>query len=185
MTNKEDHTGGGALMDARSAFQLYEKWRYRFPQARLIGDSTQITYAGNLLNDPPAPGRWFNSATGYGTLGYGLPAAIGAALATPDLPAICLIGDGGMQFTLPELGALRDCQADVACVIWNNHGYKEIENFMKEGDVDPIGVTPTPPDFQLIAQSYGLPAQRVSDFDGILTALTELPRPCLIEFMDE
>ena len=57
------------------------------------------------IYDHDRPGGWFNAATGFGTLGYGPPAAIGAALAVPDATVVCLSGDGGFQFSLPELAA--------------------------------------------------------------------------------
>ena len=53
----------------------------------IAGDSTQPVYGGNLAYEPAGPRSWFNSSTGYGTLGYGLPAAFGAKLARPDAPS--------------------------------------------------------------------------------------------------
>ena len=82
-----------------------------------------------------------------GALGYGPPAAIGAALAAPDAPVVCLTGDGGFQFTLPELGAALDAGAPVIFVVWNNRGYREIETSMLDAGVEPVGVSPAPPDF--------------------------------------
>ena len=77
------------------------------PGAIIVGDSTQPIYAGNLYYDHDRPGGWFNAATGFGALGYGIPAAIGAALAAPDTPVICIAGDGGAQFSLPFSVAMR------------------------------------------------------------------------------
>ena len=78
------------------------------PEAIMVGDSAQPIYAGNLYYDHDRPGGWFNAATGFGALGYGIPAAIGAALAEPDAPVICITGDGGAQFSLPELMVAKD-----------------------------------------------------------------------------
>jgi acetolactate synthase I/II/III large subunit len=74
------------------------------PGARIVGDSTQPVYAGNLWFDAARPGGWFNAATGFGALGYGPGAAIGAALGAPGVPVICLTGDGGLGFTAAESG---------------------------------------------------------------------------------
>ena len=101
------------------------------PGSIIVGDSTQPVYAANLYYDHDRPGGWFNAATGFGALGYGPPAAIGAALAAPDAPVVCLTGDGGFQFTLPELGAAVDAGAPVIFVVWNNRGYREIETSMR------------------------------------------------------
>ena len=69
----------------------------------LAGDSTQAAYYGAVHFLPMGPHRRFVYPTGYATLGYALPAAIGAKLAAPDRPVIALIGDGGLMFTVAEL----------------------------------------------------------------------------------
>ncbi|OCW57158.1 5-guanidino-2-oxopentanoate decarboxylase [Hoeflea olei] len=154
------------------------------PAATLVGDSTQLVYAANMYVDAPRPASWFNSATGFGTLGYAAPAAIGAALGHPGQPAVALLGDGGLQFTLAELGSARDCEADAAFVVWNNTGYMEIENAMVSAQITPVGVTPSAPDFTAIAKAYGLPARKVDSREGLKAALADLERPCLIEYTD-
>lgn len=163
---------------------LQEIWR-ALPDATLVGDSTQLVYAGNMYVAAPRPASWFNSATGFGTLGYAAPAAIGAALGDPARPVVSLLGDGGFQYTLAELGSARDCDAEVAFLVWNNSGYMEIETSMISAEITPIGVTPCAPDFSAVAAAYGLPSRRVTTREAIITALQELPRPCLIEFVDD
>jgi len=154
----------------------------QIPDAIIVGDSTQAIYAGNLLLNAPKTRSWFNSSGGFGTLGYAVPAAIGASLAGPDTPVICLTGDGGFQFTLAELGTALDTNANVAFVVWNNEGYREIETSMIAADVSPVGVTPSPPDLLKLAAAYGLEAIRITDVDDLNDALIKLPRPCLIEY---
>jgi acetolactate synthase-1/2/3 large subunit len=129
--------------------------RAALPAAALVGDSTQPVYAGNMGFAAAQPGSWFNSATGYGTLGYALPASTGAGLAAPDRPMVCLVGDGGIQFTLGELAVPRDVDAWTAIIIWNNHGYGEIKSSMVAVGIDPVGVDVQPPDFALLARAYG------------------------------
>ncbi|GAB5463962.1 5-guanidino-2-oxopentanoate decarboxylase [Hoeflea alexandrii] len=154
------------------------------PDATLVGDSTQLVYAGNMFVDAPRETAWFNSATGFGTLGYAAPAAIGAALGHPGRPVVALLGDGGFQFTLSELGSARDCGADVAFLVWNNAGYREIETSMTGSSITPIGVTPSAPDFSMVAAAYGLTARQVRSRDELIAALKQMPRPCLIEYLD-
>ncbi|MEM7045336.1 MAG: 5-guanidino-2-oxopentanoate decarboxylase [Pseudomonadota bacterium] len=161
--------------------QLHAIWR-AVPEAIIVGDSTQAVYAGNLYTDAPSPHSWFNSSTGFGTLGYAAPAAIGAALGHPDRPVICLIGDGGLQFTLAELGSAAECGASVTFLVWNNEGYREIENFMVDASFKPIGVKPSTPDFAKIAEAYGLPAVHLSDPARLVEAIVVTPRPGLIEY---
>lgn len=62
---------------------LLDTLRDSLPAPILVGDSTQPVYQGALGYRAPAPASWFNAGTGYGTLGYALPAAIGAKLACP------------------------------------------------------------------------------------------------------
>ena len=162
---------------------LQEIWQ-ALPEATLVGDSTQLVYAGNMYVAAPRPASWFNSATGFGTLGYAAPGAIGAALGHPARPVVALLGDGGFQFTLAELGSARDCDADVAFLVWNNSGYMEIETSMEASHITPIGVTPSAPDFSAVAAAYGLPSRRVESRETLISALKDLPRPCLIEFVN-
>ncbi|MCG7493051.1 5-guanidino-2-oxopentanoate decarboxylase [Thalassobius sp. Cn5-15] len=155
------------------------------PACTIVGDSTQIVYSGNLLLPPEAlPAGWFNSATGYGTLGYGPPAAVGAALARPNTPVVCLVGDGGLQFSIAELASATDADVPVIFLLWNNSGYREIETYMKNAAINPIGVTPSCPDLMHIATAYGLTGLRARDLPSLKAALTEAAlsdRPSLIE----
>jgi acetolactate synthase-1/2/3 large subunit len=84
---------------------------------------------------------------------------------------ICLTGDGGFQFTLPELGAALDAETPVIFVVWNNRGYREIETSMRDVGVEPVGVSPAPPDFCKLAEAYGIAAERLSGSDGLREAL--------------
>ncbi len=157
----------------RAQVQILNEMRNAVPGALMIGDSTQPIYAGNLYYDHDRPGGWFNAATGYGALGYGIPAAIGAAIAAPDAHVLCIAGDGGAQFSLPEIMAAVDENLRITFVLWNNHGYSEIETSMEAVDVKVIGCDPTPPEFSAAAASFGIPYTRVPpDPSAIATALT-------------
>lgn len=154
------------------------------PDALVVGDSTQAVYAGNLYLDLARPRAWFNAATGFGALGYGPPAAIGAALGVPDRPVVCLTGDGGFQFSLAEIGSAVDAGTRVIFLVWNNDGYQEIETYMVSNGITPEGVKPSPPDFLAMAGAYGVPALRLSDVSELgaaLTAAKERNGPSLIE----
>ena len=155
------------------------------PGAIMVGDSAQPIYAGNLYYDHDRPGGWFNAATGFGALGYGIPAAIGAALAAPDTPVICIAGDGGAQFSLPELMCAVQEKLPICFLIWNNHGYQEIATSMVDAGVSVVGCDPTPPDFAAVAQSCGLPFWRCDTRPGgvaeALQAAMVAGGPSLIE----
>ncbi|WP_417329973.1 5-guanidino-2-oxopentanoate decarboxylase [Halomonas cupida] len=124
------------------------------PEAIIVGDSTGPVYAGNMIARRPAPRRWFNAATGFGTLGYALPAALGASIAQPQLPVLAMVGDGGLQFVLGELGTARDLACPLALLIWNNDGYDEIRRYMSADGVAHVGVNLKAPDFAALAESF-------------------------------
>lgn len=173
--------------DYQHAISLIKVIDKALPGTIMVGDSTQLIYAGNLYCEPARPGAWFNSATGYGALGYGPPAAIGAALAAPDRPIIAIVGDGGLQFSLAELGSAVDEGAQVIFLIWNNNGYQEIETHMQSVGVAPIGVRPSAPDFVAIAKAYGMEAKRLESLDELADALgwaRQNAGPSLIEIIE-
>ena len=157
----------------RCQFLFLQTIRDALPTAIMVGDSTQPVYAGTLGFAAASPGSWFNSATGFGTLGYALPASTGAGLAAPDRPIVCLVGDGGIQFSLGELAVLRDVNAWSAVVIWNNHGYGEIKTSMLSAGMTPVGVDVRPPDFAHLARAYGYGHGHIDNIESLQRALQE------------
>lgn len=135
-----------------------------------VGDSTQPVYSGNLGFEALATRRWFNSSTGFGTLGYGLPAAIGAMIGS-KLPVISLIGDGGIQFTIAELICAAELELPLIVLLWNNQGYGEIRRYMEEGGLPLIGVNIKTPSFEPLATGFGAGYRRITDKQQLLDAL--------------
>lgn len=162
---------------------LYGVLREALPEAILVGDSTAPVYAGNHLVAQPAPRRYFNASTGYGTLGYGLPAALGAQLGRPDLPVVALVGDGGIMFTLSELATAVEERLPVVILLWHNAGYEEIRRFMDAEGVTRLGVDIQAPDFLTVAGGFGCLATRVETPGDLALALQRRPLdgPLLIE----
>ncbi|NRB18768.1 MAG: 5-guanidino-2-oxopentanoate decarboxylase [Rhodobacteraceae bacterium] len=165
--------------------RILNAMRDTVPGAIMVGDSTQPIYAGNMYYDPDRSHGWFNAATGYGALGYGIPAAIGASIAEPGTRVICIVGDGGAQFSLPEIMAAVDENLPITFVIWNNHGYNEISTSMQDAGVTVVGCDPTPPDFAATAKSFTIPHQHcAADPQAVAEALAtsaRLPGPSMIE----
>lgn len=141
------------------------------PETVFVGDSTQIVYSGNFLFESYKPRKWFNSATGYGTLGYGLPAAMGAKVANKEQPVVSLMGDGGIQFSLTELAAAVEAQLGIVIILWNNFGYQEIKRGMLNAGISAIGVDIYTPDFISIAKGYGCYAIELLDLDNLQAEL--------------
>ncbi|MEV0388487.1 5-guanidino-2-oxopentanoate decarboxylase [Nonomuraea sp. NPDC050643] len=137
----------------------------------LAGDSTMACYYGALANLPAyAPGR-FLYPTGYGTLGYGLPAAIGAAVGRPGRPVAALLGDGGVMFTVAELATAVHLGLALPVVVVDNGGYGEIRAEMAARR-DPVHAVELPsPDFALLARSLGAHGVRADDRATLREAL--------------
>ena len=155
----------------RLQVSMLEAIRDTLPGALIVGDSNQPVYAGCMAFAAERPTSFFNSATGYGTLGYGLPAAIGAKLACPGRPVISLMGDGGLQFSLPEMGSATEAGVPVILILWNNRGYGEIEKAMVSNKVEPIGVRIFTPDFSKLAAVYEWDYAQASDLDALRVLL--------------
>ena len=155
------------------------------PDLILVGDSTKAVYRAGLTYRTPRPRSFFSASTGFGTLGYALPAAIGAKIAHPGRPVIALAGDGGAQFTLPELISAREAEAGIVMLVWNNQGYREIRDYMVSQEIKPIAVDPIPPDFVKSAEAMGVPGKRVTSLDELAIALrvhgSSAKTPLLIE----
>lgn len=131
------------------------------PDTLFVGDSTQLVYAANMYFAPGNAGRWFNSSVGFGTLGYALPAAIGAAIADTR-PVLAIIGDGGIQYSLGELACLKESGRPVIVLIWNNSGFGEIKSFMLDNGIEPQGVDLMSPDFESIGHAFGLASKKLN-----------------------
>jgi acetolactate synthase I/II/III large subunit len=140
---------------------MVEAIRTTVPGAIIVGDSTQPVYAANLYYDHDRPGGWFNAATGFGALGYAPGAAVGAALAAPDAPVICLIGDGGLQFSPGELRTARDEGLNITYIVWNNAGFREIAEAMQGAGTKVIGCAPSPLRMDNFAAACDLPFQGI------------------------
>ncbi|MCP4790170.1 MAG: 5-guanidino-2-oxopentanoate decarboxylase [Gammaproteobacteria bacterium] len=158
------------------------------PGAIIVGDSTQPVYAGNTYFEATGPCAWFNSATGFGTLGYAVPGAVGAALGQKykggHKPIVAITGDGGLQFCLAELATAQDVGLPVIFIVWNNQGFGEIESSMLAVGITPVGVSPKPPELQALAQAYALPyvyVDNIASFGMALEQYAQISSPIIIE----
>ena len=141
---------------------IVEALRDAIPGSIIVGDSTQPVYAANLYYDHDRSGGWFNAATGYGALGFAPGAAVGAALGAPGTPVICLIGDGGLQFSPGELRTAVDEGLPITFVVWNNAGFREIAEAMSSVGAKVIGCTPSPLRMEPFAAACDLPFTSVA-----------------------
>ncbi len=102
--------------------------------------------------------RQLVTSGGLGTMGFGIPAAIGAKIANPDKEVILFVGDGGFQMTNQELAILNIYKVPIKVVMLNNHSLGMVRQWQEsfyEGRTSE-SVFDTLPDFQLMAQAYGI-----------------------------
>lgn len=133
-----------------------------------------------------SPRHWASSA-GLGTMGYGLPAAIGIQIAYPNKPVICITGDASFQMNIQELGTIAQYNLPIKIVIINNkwqgmvrqwqqsfYGERYAHSDMSEGA----------PNFSQLASSYDIPSLRIDNifsFYQNIEAILQVPTPMLID----
>ena len=153
------------------------------PDAVIAGDNAMVCYHGAVGGLPVAAPRSFLFPTGFGTLGFAVPAAVGAALGAPERPAAALSGDGGLMFSVAELASAAALGLPLPVVVFVNAGYGEIRNEMQDAGQPPVGVDLPVPDLPALARALGCRGTAVEDPDGLTAAVTEAleaPVPTLI-----
>ncbi len=169
---------------ARQLRPVIETLRMALPRDTLVAsDMTLIAYQANEQFPVYQPRSWLHPV-GFGTLGYALPAAVGAKLGVPDRPVAALLGDYGIQFTLPELGVAVEQKLPMPILLWNNNRLGAIEADMVRKEIQPTAVTIRNPDFQLLAKAWGCGAEQPATLDALSQAIglaLEADRPTVIE----
>ena len=154
--------------------------------AVVFSDMTQIAYLGNYAFAADRPGTWFHPS-GYGTLGYALPAALGAKMAAPERAVVALAGDFGLQFTLHELMSAVEADVSLPIVVWNNEALGQIRDDMIAADIEPIAVAARNPNFLALAGACGAYGVQVANAAALAEAVrAALSRrgPTLIEALE-
>jgi thiamine pyrophosphate-dependent acetolactate synthase large subunit-like protein len=153
--------------------------------AALTGDSSQVTYFGSVhFFDMPAPRR-FCYSPGFATLGYGLPAGVGAAIARPGTPVAVLLGDGALMFSVQELMTLVEQRLSVPVIVVDNGGYQEIRDQETARCIPPIGVELRTPDLAALAVAMGARGVRTTstaDLTDLVSGALGADGPTLIHF---
>ncbi len=112
---------------------------------------------------------------GLGTMGYGMPAAIGATFAAPDRTVCCFMGDGGFQMCIEELGTIMEQKAPVKMILMNNHYLGNVRQWQDMFWLRRKSFTKMMnPNYELIAQGYGIPYQAVVDRQDLQAAVAKM-----------
>jgi len=177
----------GSPMSAKHE-RVLEVMKRVLPDDTIIAsDMTQIAYTANVSYDMARVRSWLHPL-GYGTLGYALPAAIGAKLGQPGKPAVAVAGDHGFLYTAQDLITAVEEKLPLVVVLWHNHALGAIRDGMIERGVQQIAVTPIVPDFLMLARAYGakaVTATSLADFETQLAAAIKDPAVTLIEVREQ
>ena len=139
----------------------------------VVGDSCQPTYHASWSIEPNEPRSYFHSVTGFGTLGYALPASIGAKIANPNKRVVSLIGDGGLLYTLSEMHTAVRYALALPIVVWNNNGYDEIEKATRAHAGSFRCPSMHALDYQMIAQGFKVAFSAPTDLTSLQTSLSQ------------
>jgi len=165
---------------------LIDMYRRANNEAIVVADVGQNQIWAALWWNYDRPGLFINSG-GAGTMGFALPAAIGAKFGRPDVPVWCVAGEGGFVMTAQELSVAVEHQLDVKIVLLNNFSLGMVRQFQDDfygGVRSQVDLTHMP-DFVKLAEAYGMPALRVDRFEDIAPSFDAAQRtkgPFLIDF---
>lgn len=120
------------------------------------------------------PHRWVTSG-GLGTMGFGFPAAIGAQFADPDSQVIAMVGDGGFQMTLQELGVVQAEKLPIKIIIMNNGALGMVRQWQEKfhGGRYSESILPSQPDFVKLAECYQIRGIRIDNKTDFMAALPD------------
>jgi len=126
---------------------------------------------------------------GLGTMGYGLPASIGAQFAAPDRTVVAVIGDGGFQMTIQELGTIAQNKLPIKIVLLNNNFLGMVRQWQQLFFEKRYSFTElTNPDFITIAKGFGIAGIKVENRDNLadgIQIMLDHPGPFLLEVVVE
>lgn len=135
-------------------------------------DMTMMSYVA-CYHFPVYEPRTFLFPTGFGTLGFALPAAIGAKVGLKDRAVAAVVGDGGYQFTMQELATAIQFRLGIPVIIFNDSTYSAVKDEQKQSrGARYSAVDLVNPDFVKLADAYGVPGVRVSSPDDLREAIT-------------
>jgi acetolactate synthase-1/2/3 large subunit len=180
-----------ARTDYVSSYVLPEAVVRHAPDPLTVVTSNGIAYTSTFQAIPIRKGMRMFSNEACASMGYGLPAAIGAAFAGGDRHVVCFEGDGSIQMNLQELQTMKNYRLPITLLIYNNGGYLSIKTTQKAffggffvGSEAGSGVVL--PSFEKLAAAYDLPYFRIStnqELDEKLPEIFAVNGPVVVEVM--
>lgn len=179
------HDSNGKLLTAQVINDL---WSFTGGEALTVTDVGQHQMLEAQYYPHQRPSTMLTSG-GLGTMGFGMPAAIGAKFGMPDEEVWAIVGDGGFQMTLCELATARQENINVNIAIINNNFLGMVRQWQELFYDKRYQATPmVTPDFCKLAEAYGIPAMRVTSRDQIEASVAFARKhdgPVLIEYLVE
>lgn len=157
------------------------------PDALVFNDPTTIAFWARSHWKTNHPRTWF-VPSGFGTLGFALPAAIGAHIARPDVPSVAIIGDAGVMFTIQDLMTAVQENVPAIVMVFNDEGYGVERRHQDHLYGRRSGVDVRPPDFVALAHAFGARGIRVDDLSKVgetLASVLDADGPTLIEIPNQ
>jgi len=173
-------------MPAQPAHDLLRSIAWEMPSHRIATTDVGQHQMWAAQSWPLQDTRRFLTSGGLGTMGFGLPAAIGAALAHPGTPVACITGDGSILMNIQEMATLAELDLPVKICIFDNGGLGMVRQqqslfFQDRRSASRFAGTP---DLAAIAAGFGIPSSRISDWrqDESWTSLLRTDGPCVLVF---
>jgi thiamine pyrophosphate-dependent acetolactate synthase large subunit-like protein len=164
--------------------EVLDQLRSVLPAESLVfNDPTTIAFWARSHWKTDRPRTWF-VPSGFGTLGFALPASIGARLARPDTPSVAIIGDAGIMFTIQDLMTAVQENVPAIVMVFNDEGYGVERRHQDHIYGRRSGVDVRPPDFVALAHAFGARGIRVEDLSRVgetLASVLDADGPTLIE----
>jgi len=158
-------------MEGDKAQEIFSAIRSQLPDnAAVFNDMTTLCYEVPMKFPVERPKTVFFPSY-LGTLGFSVPAAMGAKVAAPERPILALCGDGGFLFTVQELATAVAERIGIVIIIFNDNGYMELEPFFERDHGRSFDCSLTNPDFVSLAQAFGITGTRVVNPDELASVL--------------
>lgn len=178
--------GNFAIRDCYAA--LMEQIKKNPDRYIVVADVGQHEMWASLSMEVPESFQWLASG-GSGTMGFSLPSSIGAAFAHPDKTVVCLVGDGGIQMNLQELGVIMDHQLNLKVCVMNNTYLgmpRQWQELFYENNYSEVSIAS--PDYKKVAEAYGLDGLTVESMKELPSAVDTIfakKGPFITEFRVE